>query len=74
MPKAYIKTNHLAEEKVIKDRYTDSMLHVSPMRTKVNRQNRFGDFRLLSHELDVCLSPIRNSELLVFALLFGCIL
>jgi hypothetical protein len=44
------------------------------MRTKVNRQNRFGDFRFLSHELDVCLSPIRNFELLVYTLLFGCIL
>ena len=39
-------------------------LSTSPMRTKVNRQNRFGDFRLSSRELDVCLSPIRNSELL----------
>ena len=36
-----------------------------PMRANVNKQNRFGDFRLSSRELDVCHSPIRNSELLV---------
>ena len=44
-----------------------------PMRTKVNRQNRFGDFRI--HPMpDFCLSPIRSDERLLSPLMSACIL
>ena len=45
----------------------------SPMRTKVNRQNRFGDFRIHPTP-DFCLSPIRSDERLLSPLMSACIL